>query len=418
MKVKPKAKPKLTQTSRPKSENPWLSKSVLNATLDLNLCQEIRVFALRQAIWGQSAEMIPDTIPVAELRQLVRRYGPQMLVEDETILTHLFGKVTLAVYQAIETLYCSRLLRSCWMVWRVLQQQARRARSLEISYEAVWTICEYLVAKRARLTEVSCSTDLNPWWLIGLRPDVWIENPGGAPYQPALLCIVQTEPLRILAYWIGPPEQRDEGSLLALYEALVSLRVPAQDGGGLRWQIPAKLLSDLPLNGPFQHACDDLSVDIEPRGNDTSSLLEALRSNWECDLVDRVFTHRQLARLFDTYLVRHHGYGPLRARRENDRRFRWHIGYTREPSWLFPALRSLLPRVPARIAADGSIPFDGFHYVDALLTYWPEQEVTLGLLPETDALVWVYLDGDLLCQAGAAELCRPDGSYRSSRTEE
>jgi hypothetical protein len=355
-----KAKLKQRLVSKPRHENPWLQKGALNAALDLDLCQEMRVFALHQTVQDQHSEYVPETISAGELRQFVRRYGPHVYVEEGAAFAHLFNGVTLAVYQTVEALYCSQMRRSSFTIWRILQQMARKAAQTEVPYEAVWTMCEYLAEKRSRLTEVSATYNLSPWWIIGVEPHVLVQDPPGVSYHPALICVVGTEPSRVLGFWIGQPQQMAEGCLLALYEALVSTRAPAQDGaGGVSWRLPARLLSSLPLDEGYQHACISLALEMESLGQRTSPLVGALRNGWERDLAQRVLTTQQLATFFDTYLAKQHGYGPLRTRREQDRRFQWHIGYNREPSWQFPALRSLLPHVPATIAADGRIPYEG-----------------------------------------------------------
>lgn len=410
------AKPKHRLMNPPTSEPPWERTGGLNAPLQSDLCQQMYVAALHQAINGRNREMVPASLPVAELRQLTRRYGPQIYVADETVLAHLFGELTLALYQAIEALYCSRLKRTGVMVWRILDQMARATGGKAPPYEAVWIICEYLARKRDELTAVTQTHLQHPWWLVELRLEAWLLDPGSAPYQPTLICVLETQPARVLASWVGPPQQRIEGGMSALYDALVSLRVPAPDGaGGLQWQVPSSLQSELPLSEPLRAACASLALEIEPLGERSFPFLEALRSRWDRDLAQRKLTTHQLMLLFDTHLARHHGYGPLRARRERDQRFRGHLGYNREPAWQFPALRSLLPHVPARIAANGSIPYGGLHYVDELLAYWPESAITLVRSPATEAFVWVYLEGEILCQAGARELQRRDGTYRPNR---
>jgi hypothetical protein len=50
-----------------------------------------------------------------------------------------------------------------------------------------------------------------------------------------------------------------------------------------------------------------------------------------------------------------------------------------------------------------------------LLEYWAGAPVTFRRSEHMEALIWVYLDGDLLSQAMARELQRRDGSYRLNR---
>ena len=80
-----------------------------------------------------------------------------------------------------------------------------------------------------------------------------------------------------------------------------------------------------------------------------------------------------------------------------------------------PALRQLLPVHPGTIDADGAVEFDGLHYEDDLLKYWPGHRVQLRRSEQAEATAWVYLDGEVLCQAMARELRRKDGTHRPNR---
>jgi hypothetical protein len=116
--------------------------------------------------------------------------------------------------------------------------------------------------------------------------------------------------------------------------------------------------------------------------------------------------------MFDSYLHKAYSYSPLRSREERDREYLHLVGYNRDPVWQCPALRHFLPLHGGSIARDGAVPYDGLHYADELLTYWAGAPVTFRRSEQMEALIWIYLDGDLLCQAMARELQRRDGSYR------
>jgi hypothetical protein len=61
------------------------------------------------------------------------------------------------------------------------------------------------------------------------------------------------------------------------------------------------------------------------------------------------------------------------------------------------------------------VAFDGLHYTEDLLTYWPGSRITVKRSEHTEAVLWIYLGGEILCQAMARELARRDGSYRATR---
>jgi hypothetical protein len=81
------------------------------------------------------------------------------------------------------------------------------------------------------------------------------------------------------------------------------------------------------------------------------------------------------------------------------------------------ATRSFLPLHNGMISHDGAVPFDGLHYTDELLLHWAGSSVTFRRSEQTEALIWVYLQDSVLCQAMARELRRRDGSYRPQRPE-
>ena len=110
-----------------------------------------------------------------------------------------------------------------------------------------------------------------------------------------------------------------------------------------------------------------------------------------------------------------YGYSPLRIREERDRVYDHLVGYNRDPAWQLPALRYFLPLHSGVISDEGSIFYEGLHYTDELLAYWIGAKVTFRLSEHTEALIWVYLEGSMLCTALARELRRRDGTYWSHR---
>jgi hypothetical protein len=119
--------------------------------------------------------------------------------------------------------------------------------------------------------------------------------------------------------------------------------------------------------------------------------------------------------VFESALNRAYGTSPLRTREEADHRFGRLTGYRRDPASLVPALRALLPLREAEILQEGEVLYDGLHYADDLLSHFAGSRVAVRRSEHTEAVIWVYLDGEILCQAMARELARRDGSYRSHR---
>src|SRR5437870_1749809 len=106
--------------------NPFCSRSVFNLPLALPACQQMHAAALLRVARGMEAEAIPKSVPVARLRELVPRFGPEVCLAHPAEIEQRFRGVTLSVYQRIEALYCSRLARSIQMVTHILDAMARR----------------------------------------------------------------------------------------------------------------------------------------------------------------------------------------------------------------------------------------------------------------------------------------------------
>ena len=119
--------------------------------------------------------------------------------------------------------------------------------------------------------------------------------------------------------------------------------------------------------------------------------------------------------VFESALNATYGTSLLRMHESSERTFSHLRGYMADPALLFPALRFLLPQKAAVITPQGEIVSLGLHYTDELLALWPETPVIIRASMQTEATIWVYLDGGILCQARARELASFDGSYRSRR---
>jgi len=396
------------------SDNPFLCTSVFDSPLQPDICQRIHFTALQAAARGLHYDACPDHISLAQLCQRAHWQGPAAYLAHPADVERAFRGVTLAVYQAIEALYCSRLERSIQMVWRILDVMAQRGDMPTVEYEAVWAICLYLDERRAANSDVTIERIDTAWWVAQITPGVRIQHGDALPHRPTIACVIDTRPSRALAFRIVDGDMGESISL-AIYDAIVSQRQPAREGiAGLTWRLPIRIATEVDMPSDCRDACARIGIEVEP-ATGALPLLDSLRGDWTRALSDRPLQQGHFAVLFDNYLDKVQGYGPLRTQEHQDREFVSLVGYNRDPAWQFPALRDFLPLRPGRIAQDGSVEYDGLHYEDELLTYWPDQPVTLRRSETAEALAWVYLDGEMLCPAMARELRRQDGSFRPNR---
>ncbi len=398
------------------NNNPFLKASKLNLPLSQDNCQQIHFSALRAAANGLQQSSIPA--PVAATYEFLRQnhlYGGEAYLVHPADVDRIFSGVTLAVYKTIEELYCCRLERSVQTIYQILNKMAIQAGVPPLEYEAAWAICLYLEERRQANSDVTTERVETIWQVIRLNPDVNIQN-GSDVYRPTLVCVLDVNSSRILSFRVA----RDEGEIeesagLAIYDAIVSQRIPAQDGvAGLVWRLPARLATKTNLPQDTQKALSRMGIRIEPVCV-TGPLLESLRGNWDADLADRILQKNHFNVIFDNYLQKIHGYGPRHTQQNLKYEFAHLIGYNRDPAWQFPTLRQLLPPRSTFITADGKAEYDGLHYEDKLLAYWPRHQIVLRRSEEAEAVAWVYLAGQILCQAMALELRRRDGSYRPNR---
>ncbi len=134
--------------------NPFLLTGPLTTVLESEDCQRIHYHALRAAIRGIHPRAAPESLLLGALQARSRLDGAEVYLFHPTEIERLFAGVTLAVYRAIRTLYCSRLGRSIRMVWQILCAMASAAGAAAISYEAIWALCLHLEARRRASLEV------------------------------------------------------------------------------------------------------------------------------------------------------------------------------------------------------------------------------------------------------------------------
>lgn len=396
------------------TSNPFIVPSLLDGPLDGGLCRDIHYAAVRRAAGGEGADSIPVTVSPTSYRHAARLCGPGAYLAHPGDIECIFRGVTLTVYRAIESLYCSRLGRSIYMVWRILTAMAEVAHRPVVSYEAVWALCLHLEDRRRQSIGVTIARRSEIWRLGVMQPDVRLVGRAGTAYVPTVTYIVEMDPDRVLAFAVSDAASgvHTRG---VLHDAIAAQRQPTRNGpGNLRWSLPAHLQAGIDLDDECRRALREMGIILDVPADETP-LEVSLRGDWTRDLRQQSVPEARFAPLLNTYLRRVHGYGPVRVRADTARRFAGRRGYERDPAGQLPALRHLLPQAVGVIGADGAVAHDGLHYTHDLLAYWCGQEVILRRSRESEATAWVYLDGAALCQAMARELRRADGSYRSRR---
>ncbi len=398
--------------------NPFRSTSVFNLPLTLEVCQQIHAVALLHVARGMEMDAVPGSVPVAWLRELVHRFGTEVCLMHPAEIEQRFRGVTLSVYQRIEALYCSRLARSIQMITRILDAMARCENRPRVHEEAVWAICLYLEERRLQQTSVTTEQLDATWWIGEIVPGAPATTEGGDKEDASrsvLVGVIDVSHARLLASRQGAHGSEAELSALSLYDALVNARHPhALGAGGLVWQVPTRLVATGTLSEACKASCASLGIRIE-RASSPAPLIEDLQQLWT-DLCTRLaVAPARWTVVFDSALNRAYGTSPLRTREEADHRFGHLTGYQSDPAGLVPALRALLPLHDASISQEGEVLYDGLHYADDLLSNFPGSHVAVRQSEQSEAAIWVYLDGEILCQAMARELARRDGSYRSHR---
>jgi hypothetical protein len=395
--------------------NPFCSSSLLNRPLLPELCQRIHAEALLRVARGRFADEAPGSVPAARLRELISYTGPETCLAHPDVIEHLFQGMTVAIYQVIEALYCSRIERSIKMLTRIVEALATRANRPPIHEEAIWATCLYLDEQRERSLRVTTKPGNAQWWL-GEIAQVPLATPGDRQAQSPLVAVIDICTPCVLAFRGDSSQSKTELAALSLYDALITARCPHPFGaGGLVWEVPTKLLTTETLPQTCERACALLGVKIDSCTRSAVPLIEDLATYWRDLHTQGPVSLTQRAVMLDSILNRVYGESPLRKREQADHRFRQSIGYQSDPAHLVPALRTLLPSHDASINACGEVFFNGFHYTDDLLTLFPEACISLRRSQQTEAVAWVYLDGEILGEARARELARRDGSYRAHR---
>lgn len=393
---------------------PFEPSCVFDLPLQPELCQQIYATALLRLARDQVDVAPPSVLPAASLHEQICRYGREVCLLNPAACARIFQGVTLAVYQAIEALYCSRLGRSVQMVARIVHAMARAKQwdAPDLTDEAIWAIClSFEDAKRAA-TAVTIQQDPSAWWVgeIALVPPAETTAPEDDTASLFVAGVIDMTHSCVLALQTGERTASEHVRGCVLYDALCAMRQPAKLGAaGLIWSLPTSIDAEGLSSSCCKIWSDALGIPIE-RASRSFPFLKELRLLWSQVCARRGLSLDRRAVLFESALNSAYGTSPLRTREEHESsNIRLH-GYMTDPAWLFPALHTLLPAIPARISQDGTVTCHGLHYADELLAYWPHAPVIVRPSAWTEAVAWIYLDGEILCQAQARELMRRDGS--------
>ena len=386
--------------------NPFLLPAAHASPLREDTQQQLYLDALLKAVKQGSSPDTPAHLPLDRLRRLWHRGGPESLLTHPADLKTLFAGITQAVYRAIAELYCTPLGRSIPTVWHIVQVLAREAGVTPPSYAAIWAICLSFDQQRHDLLTVRLEREADTWWLGQLTLDCTIRanSRRNVLTLPSRLCFVmKSASSQVLACHLAAEVTEEEQRALVLYGALVALRRPyGLAPFGLLWSLPQRLVTTDTLPHACRRVCRTLGIALEQQ-SELPMFVQDLQGNWAAKLAGRTLWARQCLLLLDAYLTRHTPPGPLHLQEDRARQYEQALSYQRDPAWSFPLLRALLPARQATLDAEGTLVFRALHYDHPLLAHWPHTSVTVRFSPASDALAWVYLEGEIFCQAAARE---------------
>lgn len=386
--------------------NPFLLPLAQASPLREDTQQQLYFDALLKGVKQGLSPETPAHLPLDRLGKLLSRGGPESLLTHPADLETIFAGVTQAVYRAIAELYCTPLGRSIPTVWRIVQALAREAGVAPPSYEATWAICLSFDKQRRDLLTARLERGADTWWLgqVTLGYMHREADQQNAPMLSTRLCFVmKSVPSQVLACELATEETVEEKCALAFYAALVAQRRPHSTAPyGLTWSLPCRLVTTGTLPRACRRICRALGITLESQ-SELPGLALALQANWAAALAGRTLVSRKCLLLLEAYLTRHAPPGPLHLQEDCLRQYGQVLSYRRDPAWSFPLLRTLLPERRATVSEEGTLVFPPLHYDHPLLVHWPNTEVIMRFSPTSGALAWVYLEGEILCQAAARE---------------
>lgn len=391
--------------------NPFTSSSPLNTSLTIDECQEIRLKAIQELVsHKETVTVIPDTLGFEQLQHHIPELGLEIFLAHPTYIERVFNGVSTDIFQAIQGLYCDYIGRSVDMIFLILKRMAENVGASSISYEAIWCICLYLDRLHQKRFVVRREVVDDIWHLYQVRLAVNALDKFGEIYEPHCLLVISERNIQVVGLSLDNRNNMQQASLMALYQALSLQRKPASlETAGIIWQTPNSIRVPYPLSPALNMACQVAGLETQEDGSDGPSGVQALLNRiiayWEQPpLLEQTVNETQLTRLFNTYLYKSLGYSPLRAERKWNHTWRHLFGYNRDPASLLPPLRMFIPEHSAFTHDDGSIMWNGLRYENPLLAYWPNIPITIRISPHAESRCWVYLDGDVLCDAYLREM--------------
>lgn len=400
--------------------NPYTSPSILNTLLTQEHCQLIHFHALQKAVAGDmSLNEVPEPLWVIQLRQELDYFGYENCFSHPSHITDIFQGVSTDILSLTETLYCHPIRRSIATVHRILGKMAEESHVNPVSYEAVWAICAYFERLHEKRAVIKHQVTEDSFHIYLLSSSVKTCDDHGEVFIPHFIVVVSEQKSQIMGFSLSNHHHKQEQSLLALYEALSSLRQPASlETGGIIWHKPANIKSPANLLPTLQKPCQLAGIHVQEALSHVpgklQTLLDNIRADWNHTLSDEIVPESKLRLLFDTYLYKAHGYSPGRTMKNQAHQWSHLDGYNRDPASSLPQLRHFLPSHMATVK-NGAVACNGFHYEHPLLDYWPDTPATLRISYEDDSRCWVYIEGEVLCEARAREMRRLDGTYRNNR---
>ena len=378
--------------------NPFLSPSMLNRPLSAETCQTI-IFRAATTNFRFPLRPAEDMLG---LRDLAHVYGREVYLLDRFTAAQLFERITLAVYQEVERLFCAPIFRSHRTVWLLLSKLAEEVQVLPPSPEAIWAICGDLSTARDERVGPWVTPSDTRWYVDQVIPDVLISS-GAVRMKPEITCIIDEQLGKVVAFHrrkVG--EAVEEAIATTLYDALCAQRQPAPlTPGGLVWSPPRQLRINAVLP---QHVADcgaELGVSILGTAAH-HPIIDDLQGVWARTLTGRILSAERFDLMLDTYLKKRYGHGPQTTADDADYAFRRLDGYNRDPALVLPPLRWLLPVYNATIDEHATVIIASRRYHDDLLRYWPGSPVTVRVSRHNPDFAYIYLDGEILCQASQA----------------
>ncbi len=364
--------------------------------LALDTCQRIHYEALR----NMSNKKILDTdLGPSIYGQNMMRSGPEAFLLHPEEVRQIFQHVTIGVYRLVEGLFCSRENRAISMVTRIVDKTLQAIGQPPVDPLAIWSICMFLIGKRAKMTEVTKHFD-DEWFIARVDWNMTVTGIENARYQPSAVLVSCPQKGQVLSIEIVSREQAQEKLSLAIYQALLSKRIPSGDGAaGLIWHLPRRISSNFALDERVEAFITKVGIGWDVKSS-SLAMLGIIQAGWEDSLVGRNLPDRDLELILDRFISRHLGYSPQSARKTLETTHKNSIGLERDPLWQYPDLRLLFEKQHSPVDARGIVQVGHLQYTNSLLALWKNENVDVIVSPTDRHSAWVYEQtGDLICQA-------------------